>query len=526
MTNTLQRPADLGRYQLMPAMTEEQFADLKADIAERGVLEPIEFDDAGEILDGHHRFAAFEQLIDEGHELPMFPKIVRSFDSEDAKIDHVLALNVKRRHLTQEQRAELAVKLRKPPFGYTYKRIAALLGVSVMTAFNDAQSAMTEEDKAQVTVTTGQDGKQYPTFYTPRFVGGQQTMRELKMELVNAVSEQLKASVTPGVAGEAQSELTKPAELFVPPVIQANAPSQAEPEKLSAFAWYGGKFSHLSWILPLLPKAKHFVDVFGGSASVLLNREPSEIETYNDLDNNVVNFFRVLRERPEDLLRLIYLTPYSREERRDAYEALQETSEEYIERARQFYVVAKQTRSGLAQVSSTAKHLNSWKFSRDQVARGMSSQVSQWQTGIDQLVTIAARLRSVQIENYPALKVLELYDGPNTLFYCDPPYVHTSRTEGHDAEYASEMNDDDHRALAARLHRCSGLVALSGYGSKLYDELYNDWHKFTMPVTSTAGGSSDRVECLWTNYPLSAQQLSDSKQIAELAQEAQDEAQD
>jgi DNA adenine methylase len=80
------------------------------------------------------------------------------------------------------------------------------------------------------------------------------------------------------------------------------------------FGWYGGKFSHLDWLLPLLPECHHYCEPFGGSAAVLLNREPSPVETYNDIDGDVVNFFRVLRDRPDELIRAIALTPFSREE--------------------------------------------------------------------------------------------------------------------------------------------------------------------------------------------------------------------
>src|SRR6266700_2387740 len=84
--------------------------------------------------------------------------------------------------------------------------------------------------------------------------------------------------------------------------------------KLIAFGWYGGKFSHLGWLLPLLPKTRHFCEPFAGSAAVLLNREPSPVETYNDIDGEVVNFFQVLRDQKQDLIEAILLTPFSREE--------------------------------------------------------------------------------------------------------------------------------------------------------------------------------------------------------------------
>ncbi|MCY7337676.1 MAG: DNA adenine methylase [Chamaesiphon sp.] len=84
--------------------------------------------------------------------------------------------------------------------------------------------------------------------------------------------------------------------------------------KSIAFGWYGGKYSHLDWLLPLLPPSQHFCDVFGGSAAVIINRPPSPVETYNDIHSEVVNFFRVLRDQKEPLIEAIGLTPFSREE--------------------------------------------------------------------------------------------------------------------------------------------------------------------------------------------------------------------
>jgi DNA adenine methylase len=126
-------------------------------------------------------------------------------------------------------------------------------------------------------------------------------------------------------------------------------------KRISAFAWYGGKFSQLDWLLPLLPPCKHFVDVFGGSGAVVMNRAPSPLETYNDLDKNVVHFFRVIRDptKLQELLRQLELTPYSREERTLAHLSLHGEAPESIdeiERARRFFVLARQTTRGQVQM--------------------------------------------------------------------------------------------------------------------------------------------------------------------------------
>ncbi|MEO7143547.1 MAG: DNA adenine methylase [Bryobacteraceae bacterium] len=263
--------------------------------------------------------------------------------------------------------------------------------------------------------------------------------------------------------------------------------------KLIAFGWYGGKFSHLSWLLPLLGDCHHYCEPFAGSGAVLLNRKPSPVETYNDADGEVVNFFRVLRDQPEKLTRAVGLTPFSREELAIAVSTTaQEISN--VERARRFYVRARQARTGLAQTASIGR----WANCKDTSRAGMSGAVSRWLGSADQLPEIALRLLRVQFENRPAGEVIELYDGPNTLFYCDPPYVHSTR--GDKKAYGFEMTDLEHECLADVLSRCKGKVALSGYRCDLMDELYRGWTRFDAAAKHCHSIKKMRQEALWMNY--------------------------
>lgn len=272
--------------------------------------------------------------------------------------------------------------------------------------------------------------------------------------------------------------------------------------KLIAFGWYGGKFNHLDWLLPLLPESTHYCEPFGGSASVLLNRKPSPVETYNDLDGEVVNFFRVLREQSEELVKIIGLTPFSREELRRAAEEPTEGLEE-LERARRFFVRARQVRTGLAQTASAGR----WAHCKLTSRAGMAGAVSRWLGSVEGLSEIVQRLLRVQIENSPALEVIRRYDSEETLFYCDPPYPHDSRSDL--KAYRYEMSDSEHRMLAEVLHKVKGKVALSGYHSKLMDELYGDWNyleaapkKAHSTNTRADLEKQERVEVLWVNYPV------------------------
>ena len=261
------------------------------------------------------------------------------------------------------------------------------------------------------------------------------------------------------------------------------------------FGWYGGKFSHLSWLLPLLPACHHYCEPFAGSAAVLLNRAPSPVETYNDLDGEVVNFFRVLRDQGEEIARAIALTPFAREE---YYEAIHGSEEELsaVERARRFFVRARQTRTGLAQTAS----LGRWANCRDTSRAGMSGVVSRWLGSVDGLPEAAARLLRVQIENRPAVDLINLNDSQRTLFYCDPPYIHASR--GDAKAYCHEMTDADHRRLADVLHGVRGKVAVSGYRCDLMHTLYAGWYRYDAQSKQTHSVKDARQESLWTNYPL------------------------
>ena len=270
------------------------------------------------------------------------------------------------------------------------------------------------------------------------------------------------------------------------------APVRKRRRNLITFGWYGGKFNHLEWLLPLLPAAHHYCEPFAGSAAVLLNRAPSPVETYNDLDGEVANFFRVLRESPDELLRVIALTPFSREE---FYASLKYDAKlTRIERARRFFVRARQVRTGLAQTASLGRWANCKNTSR----AGMSGVVSRWLGSVRNLPEVAERMLRVQIENRPAVEVVKLYDGKDTLFYCDPPYPHRSR--GDAKAYAFEMDDAAHEELADVLHSARGKVAISGYRCDLMDRFYSAWKRVEAKSKLCHSIKKPRREAVWMNY--------------------------
>lgn len=264
-------------------------------------------------------------------------------------------------------------------------------------------------------------------------------------------------------------------------------------KRLIAFGWYGGKFSHLDFLAPLLPTdAGHSCDVFGGSAAVLMNVGPYPVETYNDLDPELANFFGTLRTEGEKLVKAISLTPFSREELAIACTPEKGVSE--LERARRFYVRARQTRTGLAQTSSEGR----WAYCVLTSRAGMSGSVSRWLGSVEGLPRVAERFQGVRIENSSAEEVIARCDTPKTLFYIDPPYVHSSRVDA--SAYRYEMTDHDHAKLADVLGSIRGRAVVSGYRTALYDRLFRCWTRIDAPSRKCNSVKRPRQESAWLNF--------------------------
>lgn len=257
------------------------------------------------------------------------------------------------------------------------------------------------------------------------------------------------------------------------------------------FPWYGGKFTHLPVLLQHIPPHRTYVEVFGGSAALLLNKDPSEIEVYNDIDSGATNFFRVLRDNEAELIRRLILTPYSREE----YNLCRKnwsTCEDPVERARMWYFVASSSFIG--------RFGHGFAVSATDSSNGMSSCVNGYLNRIQNLWKVASRLRTVIIENLDFREVIRRYDTPDTLFYLDPPYHPDTRAT--DDPYVHELSRSDHEALVDILLGIKGKAMLSGYDNEVYKRLEKaGWRKiiYTMRSTSAMGKASarKREECLW-----------------------------
>lgn len=222
---------------------------------------------------------------------------------------------------------------------------------------------------------------------------------------------------------------------------------------------------------------------------MLLQKPMSFIEVYNDLNGDVVNFFRMMRERGQELANAIQLTPYARAE----YEQSWLETNDPLERARRLYVQAWMKRDGY-RVSDKS---GGWRMHKTN-ARGSKSCVHDW-NNIKHLEAIVKRLKKVALENDKALNIIERYDTSETLFYLDPPYVQSTReSRWAFTAYAYEMSDDDHRGLANALNNIAGMAIISGYPSPLYEKVFADWEMVTKK-TSANNQSKTKTEALWLN---------------------------
>ena len=253
--------------------------------------------------------------------------------------------------------------------------------------------------------------------------------------------------------------------------------------------YHGGKLRLAPWIIQRFPPHRVYTEVCGGAGSVLLQKPRSYAEVYNDLDGEICNLFRVLRNptQARELVRLVSLTPYAREE----FELAWLTDGDPVEQARR-------TLFRSAAGFGTSGASGQWRTGfRGAVTQSGSTPAQDWQGMPAVLEAVADRLRGVVIEQMDAADCLRKYDDTQALHYIDPPYPQTTRGarwRGH--AYRHEMSDDDHRRLAATVHALKGAVVISGYACELYDrELYAGWDRYE--VATHADGGRDRVEALW-----------------------------
>jgi len=263
-------------------------------------------------------------------------------------------------------------------------------------------------------------------------------------------------------------------------IVAADAPRRP------ALRYFGGKWRLAKWIISRFPPHQVYVEPYGGGASVLLRKPRSRAEIYNDIDGEIVNFFRVLRdpELASRLEALVEMTPFARDELELAYEPINDP----VEQARRTAV------KSLMGYGTNAIHRPSG--FRSNSTRSGTTPATDWMTWPAHIEALAARLRGVVIENRDALTLIDEHDSPRTLFYFDPPYFYATRPRTE--RYSIELSDDGHLALLARIQEVEGMVVLSGYASDLYDDVLEGWRRDEMPAM--ADGARPRTEVLWMNF--------------------------
>lgn len=260
--------------------------------------------------------------------------------------------------------------------------------------------------------------------------------------------------------------------------------------------YYGSKGTLGPRIAALIPGHEHYVECFAGSLAVLLAKRPSRLETVNDLDGHLVAFWRVVRDQPDALISVLEATPHSRAEFQNAL-TLDEPGLSEVERARRVFTRIVQGRMG-----SLTKTGWRHKVAPENNATLMYEEMARFR---NRILGVSQRIRPVQIENRPALEMIERYGRePSNLLYLDPPYVADTRSStGH---YRIEMDKDAmHIEMAEAVEECKAAVVISGYRSTLYDRLFpaGEWYVEEMPTQTAAGGErKPTCEVLWSNRPL------------------------
>lgn len=258
-----------------------------------------------------------------------------------------------------------------------------------------------------------------------------------------------------------------------------------------ALRYHGGKFRLASWVMTFFPPHQRYCEPFGGAAGVLLQKPRAHAEIYNDLDGDIVNFFRVLRDPAtrSQLVQACALTPYARDE----FDIAWEPTDDSIERARRTAIRA-QMGFGSAGATKGTTGL------RTDTKRKWSTAQHDWLSYPAAIAAAGERFVGVLIENRPAIDVMQQHDGPDCLHYVDPPYVHDTRGMRKRNGYRFELTDDDHAELLNALVGLEGMVVVSGYEHDLYRDALKGWETYqTLSRISAGRGTTNRTEIVWLN---------------------------
>jgi DNA adenine methylase len=259
--------------------------------------------------------------------------------------------------------------------------------------------------------------------------------------------------------------------------------------KSPVMRYHGGKFRLAPWIISFFPEHTCYVEPYGGAAGVLMQKERSYSEVYNDLDGEIVNVFRVLQDNKlsEQLIESCVLTPFPRDEFKLSYEK----SSDPVEQARRTLF---RSEAGFGSGGSTGH--NTGFRSDSKRAYSLASHI--WQKYPERIKAFGERLAGVIIENRPAIDVIKANDSEDTLFFIDPPYVLDTRVLSRGNVYRCEMTDDDHVQLLETIKQLKGYVVLSGYDHPIYKDMLSEWENHSKRARISSGrGTGIRHEQVW-----------------------------
>lgn len=267
--------------------------------------------------------------------------------------------------------------------------------------------------------------------------------------------------------------------------------------KIIAFNYFGGKFTYLDDLYQHFPvDFVHLVDLFAGSFSVSLNYKGNVIKTANEINQEVTNFFTVLRDQPEELLHRLHLTPVSNAE----YNACWDITGDPIERARRFYVRCRQSFYGLG----SQRKNKGWHMAKSQLNSKGGEAVSKWRNALIKLYEVAEIIRDTfQILNLDYKAAIDKVDAKGVFIYADPPYPLSCRKSQKD--YRFEFSDDNHVELINKLNTVKSRAMISSYENDLYNDLLTPatgWTKVRLTPKENNIRTGKVQECIWFNYPI------------------------
>lgn len=255
---------------------------------------------------------------------------------------------------------------------------------------------------------------------------------------------------------------------------------------MKVLRWPGSKWRLAKRIVSIIPEHKVYIEPYFGSGAVFFNKCKCNNEILNDLDGNVVNLFRTIRDFPQELSMALEYTPYSREE----YKNVDLECKEPIERARRFLV-----RSNMAR-GATQKYKTGWRNAGPKESLTRKQRVvREWNKLPNSVLIASKRLKDAEIENTDAIKLIKKYNYEECLFYIDPPYLLDTRNGKY---YNKEMTDLEHLQLLKTIKDHKSKIIISGYDSELYNQILIGWKKIN--IMATTESKEKKVECLWVNY--------------------------